>query len=142
MKASIKLLVSLLALGFAGASFAQAADEAPASEKPAKGQRPDRTEMRGNPQGRLKEISEQLALTDEQKTKVADIFKANAADLKEARGDRAKMAELMKAQREQIHALLTPEQQAKFETMKREGRPGGKPQGKRGDKPGKEGKAE
>jgi periplasmic protein CpxP/Spy len=143
MKASLKLIVSILALGFAGASLAQAADEAPKSDQPAKGPRPERGEMRGNAQNRVKEISEQLGLTEDQKTKVADILKASAGDFKAARGDREKMVELMKAQREQIRAVLTPEQQTKFDSMKQEGRrAGGKPNGKRGDKPAKEDKTE
>jgi Spy/CpxP family protein refolding chaperone len=141
MKVSLKLIVFLFALSLA-TSLVHAADDAPAAEKPAKGPRPDRGEMHG-PRDRAKEIAAQLGLTDEQRTKVADIIKANVSDLKAARGDRDKMAELMKAQREQIRAVLTPEQQAKFDTLKHDGRrPGGKAHGKRGDKPGKEEKPE
>ena len=129
MKTPVKLIVSILALGLA-ASFTRAADEAPKADKPAKG---ERGEMRGNIQERMKEISEKLALTEEQKTKIADIFKAGAAERKEIHGDRAKAAEFMKSQREQIRAVLTPEQQAKFDAMKQ----GRRPHGKRGEKAGK-----
>jgi len=40
------------------------------------------------------------------------------------RGDRAKMAEAAKTAHEQVRAILTPEQQKEFDTMKPEGRGG------------------
>jgi Spy/CpxP family protein refolding chaperone len=73
---------------------------------------------------RDKELAEKLSLTDAQKQQLADLRKSQAESLKAARGDRAKMAELMKTSHDQVRALLTPEQQTKFDAMKPEGHAG------------------
>ncbi len=89
---------------------------------------------------RLKAMTETLGLTQEQQDKVKAIYEKNAPQLKElmAKGrenltaeDRTKLGELLKAQMDQVSAILTPEQQEKFKAMRAEGA------GKRGErKPG------
>ncbi len=103
----------------------------------------------GNPEERLKRMTEQLALTEDQQAKIKVIFEKGAAAMKDARpkeGEqpseeaRAKFGELMKAQREEIAAVLTPEQKEKMEKARAERGPGGegrRPGGPGGDrKPG------
>ena len=83
-------------------------------------------------------MTETLGLTQEQQKKIKAIFDKNATAFKElmAKGyknlteeDRTKLRGLMKKQREEIDALLTPEQRekAKAAMEKRRGkrRPGG-----------------
>ena len=61
-------------------------------------------------------MSEVLNLTQEQKDQIAAIMK-EAAAAEEAQ--RAKMRELRKETEQKIRALLTPEQQQKFDAMPR-----------------------
>lgn len=123
MKTSLKHLVSLLALGLcAAAPLARAADE-PATP-PAKKHVGHRLEKAVA--ARDKELTATLALTAEQQAKLAEIRKAGAEQIKAAAGDRAKMRALAKAQHDEVRALLTPEQQAKFDAMPVERRGGGK----------------
>ena len=130
------------------------ADEKPAGEKP---KRPEGGRPGGpgggrmNPEERLKKMTEQLTLTEDQQAKVKAIFEGGReemAKLKDTPEDqrRAKFGEFMKAQNEKVLAVLTPEQQEKYkaamaERAKQGGGPGGerKPgEGRRpgGDKPG------
>ena len=88
--------------------------------------------MKGAVDEHDKMLTEKLKLTAEQQEKLATIRKEQAAGMKANRGDRAKMAEVVKTGREQIRAMLTPEQQTTFETIKPEGREGKK--GKKGKK--------
>lgn len=71
-----------------------------------------------------KMLVEKLKLTDEQQQKLVALRKEQAAQLKTVKGDRAKMAETLKAGRDQVRALLTPEQQKDFDAIKPEGRAG------------------
>ena len=78
------------------------------------------------PGDRLKDMSEKLGLTDDQKEKLKAIFEKNMPKMKELRGDtalsqedkRAKMQEIRQSEAEEIRALLTPEQQAKMKEMR------------------------
>jgi Spy/CpxP family protein refolding chaperone len=94
---------------------------------------------RMNPEERLKKMTEQLTLTEEQQGKIKAILeggRAEMAKLKDTPEDqrRAKFGEFMKAQNEKILAVLTPEQQEKYKTAQAER---AKQAGARGDrKPG------
>ena len=113
--------------------------------------KPDRKRPEGagaggrfSPEDRLKRMTETLGLSQEQQDKIKAIFEKDAPKFKElmAKGrenlteeDKAKMGELMKAQREEIAAILTPEQKEKQKAeMEKRGGPGGRRPG--GDKPG------
>lgn len=117
----------------------------PAGDKP-EGRRPGGPggggERRG-PGERLKEMTEKLNLTQDQQDKMKAIQEKYGPQLREifAKGreniteaDRAKAGELMKAQREETAAILTPEQKEKMKELFPEGRRPGGPGGDR--KPG------
>lgn len=78
---------------------------------------------------RLQHMAQALGLTDEQKAKAGDILRRQADQLKALRDDdsknrRQKFKAMRKIQddgRAQIRALLTPEQQEKFDAMPRPG---------------------
>jgi Spy/CpxP family protein refolding chaperone len=114
----------------------------PGGDKPAAG-RPERKpgapgapgERRGGGD-RLKEMTEKLSLTQEQQDKVKVIMEKYGPQLREifAKGrenvtdaDRTKMQEITKNQRDEIAAVLTPEQKEKMKELFPEGgrRPGG-----------------
>lgn len=120
MKSSIKLFSSLLALAFVAAV---PGIHAAAADKPAKkagaGQRLEKAV-----EARDKELIEKLDLTSEQQTKLADLRKAGAEQLKAAAGDRAKMRQVAQSQHDDVRAMLTPEQQTKFDAMPAQGRAG------------------
>lgn len=88
-----------------------------------------------DPEARLKMMSEKLDLTAEQQSKIKAIFMKSAPEMKElmskgreklTEDDKAKLKELMQAQREEIASVLTPEQAAKMKDL-RGGKPGEKP---------------
>jgi Spy/CpxP family protein refolding chaperone len=96
----------------------------------ARPQRPGGAGGRMDPAARMKLLVEKLGLTPEQQEKIKAIYEKNAPAMKEfmAKGrenltaeDKMKVAELMKTQREEIAAVLTPEQKEKFKEL----RPGG-----------------
>jgi Spy/CpxP family protein refolding chaperone len=76
----------------------------------------------------LRELSEKLNLTDEQKAAIRPILVSEAGDIKAVRQDgslsaeqkQAKIQEIRDKGREKINATLTPEQQKKFAEMKGE----------------------
>jgi Spy/CpxP family protein refolding chaperone len=133
------------------------AGEKPAGDKPAPpaGERPGRGQGgRGNfsPEERIKRMTEQLALTQDQQDKIKAIYAKQAEAMKalQEKGrdnwtdeDRTKMRESFTKQQEEVAALLTPEQKEKMKTLRGPGGPGGRrPGGPGGDaKPG-EGKPE
>ena len=122
MKISSQLLLTLLALGCgAVAPAARAADEpaaVAAATDAAKGQsrKGAATEVA---QKRLQDLNAAVTLTDDQKQKIKEIFAKEAAAQKgvPAADRRAKRGEGMKASHDQVRAVLTPEQQAKFDAM-------------------------
>jgi len=135
MKALIRLL--MLAAGIAAAALpaARAADETQPTPAPAAAPNADqpaaRPERRGrmDPAQMLEHLKMAVNLTDDQTAKVKAIFQDQRAKMEALRGDeslsredrRAKMMELMKASHDQIRALLTPDQQQKFDAMPRPG---------------------
>jgi len=116
------------------------AEEAP-SEPPARERGPGGP---GSPKERLQQMAEHLGLSAEQKEKVGAILKEQMELGRAIRGDesltqdqrREKMLAQGKATREKIRAVLTPEQQAKFEAMPQRS-PGGR-RGERGERPRKD----
>ena len=101
---------------------------------------------RMSPEERLKMMTEKLSLTQDQQGKVKAIMEKTAPQMKELMGkgrenlseeDKAKIRELMKAQFEEIGAVLTPEQTEKWREARGPGGPGGDRRGKPGEgKPG------
>jgi Spy/CpxP family protein refolding chaperone len=124
MKTTTKLIFTLFALGLAAtAPLARAADE-PATPPMKHAQGGKRVQKAAQEHDKM--LTEKLKLTAEQQTKLAAIRKDEAEQLKAVRGDRAKMADVLKAGREQVRAILTPEQQTEFDAIKPEGRGGKK----------------
>jgi Spy/CpxP family protein refolding chaperone len=122
----MKLNRYLLVLGlFAAVPLIRAedtpkADKAPAAEKgDRKGKGP-----RMNPDQMVARLDEELTLTAEQKTKIKDLITANMEKAKDAAPEDRRT--IMQGQRDQIRALLTPEQQTKFDAMPQRGPGGGK----------------
>ena len=74
-------------------------------------------------------LTEKLGLTADQQAKVTAIWKDSQAQTKALRADttlsdedrRSKIGEIMKAQHDQIRALLTPEQQTTFDSLPKPG---------------------
>lgn len=134
-----RLAVPLVLIAMFTAAPLLRAEEAP-SEPPA------RERGRGGPGGpkeRLQKMAEHLGLTAEQKEKVDAILKEQMEQGRAIRADesltpeqrREKKQEFDKATRVKIRAVLTPEQQAKFEAMPRRGPDG--PRSERGERPHK-----
>jgi Spy/CpxP family protein refolding chaperone len=76
----------------------------------------------------LQMLSEKLNLTDDQKAKLKPILQDQMQQMKAVREDsslsqeqqRAKMKSIHESLHDQINAVLTPEQQAKFKQMRQE----------------------
>ncbi|HLP06935.1 MAG TPA: hypothetical protein VK178_02125 [Opitutaceae bacterium] len=75
---------------------------------------------------RLQDITAQLNLTEDQKAKIAPILKQEAADLRALKEDTSqrrmqrlrRFREINQKASEQIRALLTPEQQPKYDELR------------------------
>lgn len=122
---SFKLLLSVLALAaFAAAPVLRAEDTTP----PPAGA-PDH---KGHHMDRLKELAEKLGLTEDQKAKIKPILQDEMQAMKALRDDTSldkdakhqKMMAIRKSHADQILAILTPEQQAKFKAMREQHRKG------------------
>jgi Spy/CpxP family protein refolding chaperone len=128
MKSTLRLLISLATLAmFLNTGSARAEEASTTSPAPSTSTSTAK-KKRGNKRGEQAGGSEQqlvknLDLTAEQKTKVAAITKKAAVDVKAISGDtalsakekRSKTTAIRDAARADIRALLTPEQQAKFD---------------------------
>jgi Spy/CpxP family protein refolding chaperone len=121
-----------------GGAFAAAQDSTP--KGPGAGISQGKDGKRGERMGALQSAMKELNLTRDQKLKIKEIAKNTreaVTKLKEEKGDgkdkRAKMLEIRKKQREEIMAILTPEQKEKFQKLLDENQRKHKP----GDKPGK-----
>jgi Spy/CpxP family protein refolding chaperone len=120
-----------------------------ADENKPEGKRPEGAGRPGGgrftPEERLKRMTEQLTLTQEQQDKIKAIFEGGReemAKLRELPEDqrREKFGEFMKAQNEKVLAVLTPEQQEKYkaaiaERAKQGGKRGDRKPGEGGNKP-------
>ena len=125
--------VSLLAALAAGALIAFT-PTLRAEDKPA---HPERSERPGGgPSGAggggqrgdmLKKMAEELGLSDEQKSKLQEVFKSQREAMKDLSQEerREKMKESREAVNAKVKEILTTEQYAKWEKIRDERRPGG-----------------
>jgi len=121
-------------------------DKAPADASKAPNATPGRGGARMTPEERLKRLTEELGLSQEQQDKIKAIYEKDAPQMKElmAKGrenltddDKTKFRELIKNQMGEIVAVLTPDQKAKFQEMmekRRAGRGAGNGTGTGGSK--------
>ncbi len=138
MKNFARIAVIASSLTLAALPALRAADEPapqppPSSGAPDAGARPERTGRRGrwmDPAERLRHMTEVLGLTDGQQAQMKAIFKDEMEKRRAIMEDeslapedrRAKMMALGQDMRTRLRALLTPEQQQKFDAMPRPGR--------------------
>jgi len=153
MKLFLKFVVPALALGVITGSILRAQDQAtppppapapPGNQLPPGGPGPG-DGWRGragmmNPAQMVQRLDEALQLTDDQKAKITAISQKQTEAMQALR---AKMQDLQKATHDEIRALLTADQQKKFDAMpppgpgrggRRDGGPGA-PGGPGGDAP-------
>jgi Spy/CpxP family protein refolding chaperone len=126
---SVKILLSVLALGVVTAIPAlRAADEKPAADAP-KADAP-KAERKGkggrmNAEQMIERLDQAVGgLTADQKAKIKDIVTANMEKAKGAAPE--DRGAIMQGQRDQIRAVLTADQQKKFDEMPQRGPGGGK----------------
>lgn len=133
MKSLKFLWITLAAAAIAAAPVMRAQDEKPATPGEAKAERPrgekgEKGEKgrRGgmNPQARIEMLDRAVTLTAEQKTKAQEIYAKEVEQMQALRGNggdmeanRERIGEIRRETREQIAALLTPEQREKFREM-------------------------
>lgn len=104
-------------------------------------QSPPAAGAKGQKMDRMKMMKEELGLTDAQIEKLRPIIREEGQAMAAVRNDssldeqaqRAKMRDIRQAHAAKIRAVLTPDQQAKFDSM-RQGGPGAKGDGKKGKK--------
>jgi periplasmic protein CpxP/Spy len=119
-------ILPILVVLAAGLTFAQTSQDtqAPAPEKHAGMHH--HNEMSADQH--LQMLSEKLNLTDDQKAKLKPILQDEIQQIKTVREDsslsqeqkHAKLESIHESMHDQIHAVLTPEQQAKFKQMRQE----------------------
>ena len=130
MKVSLKSVLAVLALGLAVIpSLSMAADAAPGGGQGQGGGRGRQT-----PEQQLAAIDTAVTLTADQKTKVTAILTKSAADMQAlAQEERREKGQVIRAAaNKEIRALLTAEQQPKFDAMPQPQRgPGGGQGGQR-----------
>lgn len=116
-------ILAILVLSAAGVTFAQTSPQASTADKHAgMHQKGESAEQH------LQMLSEKLNLTDDQKAKLKPILQDQMQQMKAVREDsslsedqkRAKMKSIHESLHDQINAVLTPEQQAKFKQMQRD----------------------
>ena len=81
-----------------------------------------------DPTQRTEMLSKQLKLTSDQQSKVLDVLKSQQSQMEKLRSDssisqddrRSKMMDIRKSSNEKIRALLTPDQQTKYDAMQAE----------------------
>ena len=82
-----------------------------------------------SPDARVEQLDKALSLTSDQKTKVKEIYAKSQESMRSAvrggGGDRQaareKMMEMMRSTRDQVRAVLTDEQQKKFDALPQRG---------------------
>ena len=134
MKVSLKSVLAVLALGLAVIpSLSMAADAAPGGGQGQGGGRGG-----PSPEQRLAAIDTAVTLTADQKTKITAILTKSAADMQAVPQEerREKGQAIRAAANKEIHALLTAEQQVKFDAMPQGGRGQGGGQGGQGGQRG------
>lgn len=133
MKPTLRIGLMAAALAVAALPITRAADETQPPPPPGAGadKAAEQHPRRGprSPQEQLQRLSDALSLTPQQKDQIGAIYKENAPQRQAIMNDeslsredrRAKMGELTKSTQTKVRALLTPEQQQKFDTMPRPG---------------------
>ena len=122
---TVAALGSLVAFGPMALSQEKKDDTTTTTPKSDTGRRP------GGVAERLKQIAEELKLTDEQKGKLKPLLEDEAGKLRELRQDtglsradrQSKSKEIRNAANEKIKAILTPEQQEKWAKLRTQPRP-------------------
>jgi len=117
-------ILTILALLGVSLTFAKPSQEsqAPAPDKHAGMQHEESADQH------LQMLSEKLSLSDDQKAKLKPVLQDQMQQMKAVREDsslseeqkRTKMKSIHESLHDQINAVLTPEQQAKFKQMKQE----------------------
>jgi Spy/CpxP family protein refolding chaperone len=139
MKSTRKYLLAVcaLAIGFA----------APAIHAEEGGTPPPKKEMRGGPVERILGLKEKLGLTEAQVTqlkKIGEDHRTAMKALREKEGDRDSKKDdakkIQEATKTKVDAVLTAEQKAKLEEIKKNRPEGGHPGGPDGEKGSKDGK--
>jgi len=120
----LALTLSCLVCLFAAFTIAQ--DNSGPSQ-PAPGAPPEHWRGHGQPDPakRTEMLTKQLDLTSEQQAKVLDLLKSQQSQMEKLRSDsslsqddrRDKMMDIHKSTTDQIHALLNPDQQKKWDEM-------------------------
>ncbi len=131
MKTSLKIFFAFSTLAaFAAASLVRASDAAPASAStlaPAATPAADQKAASKHRDKHLDILSKELGLTDDQKAKLAPIMEDSKTQMKTLRADtalsdeqrKAKRHEISDAARTRMRALLTADQQQKFDALKK-----------------------
>ena len=134
MKNSLKLLLCVLTLGVVSTPALRAQEEkAPPAEGGRKGGKGGGGRGQMSPEQRLARIEEAVGtLTADQKSKITAIMDKSAKDMQAIPQEerREKGREIMMASQKEIRAVLTAEQQAKYDAMPMGG-PGGPGGGKK-----------
>jgi len=115
------LALSLAALAYTVAPLAVAQDSSNNQEQTA----PEHGRRHFDPAKRTEMLTKQLNLTSDQQGKVLDVLKSEQSQMESLHSDtslsqddrRAKMMDIHKTSNDQIRALLTPDQQKKFDEM-------------------------
>lgn len=115
------LALSLAALTCTAAPLVVAQDNGNAQEQTA----PDHGRRHFDPAKRAEMLGKQLNLTSDQQGKVLDVLKSEQSQMESLHSDtslsqddrRSKMMDIHKTSNEQIRAVLTPDQQKKFDEM-------------------------
>ena len=112
-----RIITITTTLGLAVASLVYLQAKEPGDHGPKHEHGPGPHHMPGNP---LEHLSKDLNLTDDQKTKVQPIIDGIKPQMKAIHEEAMKkMHALMETAGNQIRPLLTPEQQVKFDAMKK-----------------------
>jgi len=117
MRRRIISITTAVGLAVASLVYLQAKEPGEHGPKHEHGPGPHEQHMMGNP---LEHLSKDLNLTDDQKTKVQPIIDQVKPQMKAIHEEAMKkMQALMESTGAQIRPLLTPEQQVKFDAMKK-----------------------
>jgi Spy/CpxP family protein refolding chaperone len=134
MKKSLKLLLTVLALGVMTSIPALRAQDAQTPPAEGGGKKGGKGRGMPTPEQQVSRIEEAAGtLSADQKAKITNIITKSRSEMQAIPQEerRAKMQDVMKAQHDQIRAVLTADQQKKFDDMPPPGRggPGGKKKG-------------
>ena len=121
-------MLTILVVLTAGLLLANQASQAPQAPAASQAQNAMGTHPEFSPEAHLQMLTEKLNLTDDQKAKVKPILESQAQQMKAVHEDaslsqeqrKSKMKAIHESTHDQINAVLTPEQQAKWKQMRQE----------------------